>query len=427
MPWEQFIAIMLYHLYGAAVLLLAAFFAPPAGANQAGRLELNTEELHANPAFTENGVFKYCDSATFYSSIQPRCPGFPALSFRVPQKNTPRADCNGQGLTPIVLPFANPANNFQTCWSLPTASTWKCGNKDPDNVYGGLVSMYPSRYLGVYLEFEDDDANMRGSVYKALLSDSACPCPPGYGVGQSCSDAPCPARDAIIAVMEEFAYNAVVQIIGPSNRGTSRIKSAMQSNSCGFPNSMLFGCGVKNYYVNNPFVDFGYDPSTGRIRLILQIMVDWNTIKEASEGRIASFGTVVYPVAACSSGVGSTYVCAAQRYFDPSNSAALRDVWVAAVSKACTPPFISAKSKSKNCTPPGNTPTPCAVPAATSSKFLSLFAKPSPKPFLRSEGAELEETRRELGEIKSKPKPKPKPSPPVKGGGVKVLSSGTKY
>ena len=45
-------------------------------------------------------------------------------------------------------------------------------------------------------------------------------------------------------------------------------------------------------------------------------------------------------------------------------------------------------------------------PCRENQQDLNLFAKPSPKPSLRSEEAELEETRRELGEKKSKPKPK---------------------
>ena len=59
-------------------------------------------------------------------------------------------------------------------------------------------------------------------------------------------------------------------------------KSAMLNDRCGFPNGFTFGCpnrpeNSRDVRKNNPQLNFGYDSSGGKIRLLFVFVVDLTT------------------------------------------------------------------------------------------------------------------------------------------------------
>ena len=191
----------------------------------------------ANQVASAQAPFKFCTVLRTYATVLPCQVLFPNPT-------------NNAFITPVVLPFANPANNFQQCWGAKPAS-WQCGQP---NALGGAYGTYPNAYVGSYIEFPSGYLN-------ALQADTKSTA----------------ARDSIIAVMEEFVYNVVANMLG---LGTS------MNARCGYPNNMVFGCTSTTGRKNNPQLNFGVAPD-GRVRLLIIFVVDWNVI--TSKGSIKTF------------------------------------------------------------------------------------------------------------------------------------------
>lgn len=311
----------------------------------------------------------------------------PTFSAAMPFSNPPfpYARPVATGVTPIVFPFANEANNQRQCpWITGAPVSNKCGGSllCPRESQG----KYPSRWIGGILEFQDDAPNQQGRMYKALLSDSSCKCPtaggcpcPGMKKGSPCSAPKCPARDAIVAAINEFAFRSVFAITGSA--------PVVSMNRCGFPDP-TFGCASPDKIAPhrmNPQITLGYAAATGRFRLIVQFAVDWNTIKALSGGKITSFGPngsmcpIRGTVSSCLTG-DKSYVCAVLNFFK-TRTTDVATIWQSSIlaSGAGSSQFLGLWTGARRLNEAGEEEVPSAEEEGTERKLPVAVKKAPPK------------------------------------------------